>query len=163
MRSGRRGLRPRRRGLDLQIEPGAASRKLRTHNSQVEPHEIEVVISEKSLFFRHACGQTKPKLFAVRLFSGLATRLSVQFIPFRGVTPNRRLETSRLKRGGNHERHKKHGGAHQLVRQNGGRTPPFAYRSRSRLPRVAHQLASAYNSSFGVRTGFYEGLRPPRR
>jgi hypothetical protein len=31
--------------------------------------------------------QTKPKILAFRLFSGLATRLSVQFFPFRGVTP----------------------------------------------------------------------------
>src|SRR4051812_14582076 len=48
MGSGGNGPWPRRPGARFRIEPGAASRKPRPHSNQVGPHEIEVVISEKS-------------------------------------------------------------------------------------------------------------------
>ncbi len=38
-------------------------------------------------------------------------------------------------------------GAHQLVRQDGGRVAHFTVRNRCNLPRRAHQLASAYKKS----------------
>src|SRR4051794_28877605 len=40
--------------------------------------------------------QAKPEILAFRLISGLATRLSVQFFPFRGVTPFTTLDILKM-------------------------------------------------------------------